>query len=803
MKIARRRRWPTVAAAGFALLLAPLVAAHAAAGADPAAVPAAVAAPAASPAAGRDPHQVAVAGYVGRTACAGCHAAETAAWTGSHHDLAMQPANRETVLGDFADATHTHFGVTSRFFRQGGAFMVRTESETGALKDYRIDYVFGVYPLQQYLIAFPGGRYQALGIAWDSRPKAQGGQRWFHLYPDERIPPGDVLHWTAINQNWNYMCADCHSTALKRNYDVATDRYATTWSEIDVSCETCHGPGAAHAASATAAAATPAGTPKPAILPPEPALRDRDGVGWAIEAPAVTAKRTQPPALRRAEVEACAPCHVRRAALGDWIGHGQPLLDTYRPALLTEGLYQADGQMQDEVYNYGSFLQSRMYEAGVTCSDCHDPHSLRQRASGNGVCAQCHEAGHFDSPKHHFHAAGGPGAACVACHAPTVTYMVVDPRHDHSFRIPRPDLTVSIGVPNACTGCHADKPAGWAAAQVAAWYGPDRRREPHVGEAFAAARAGAPGWRQRLVDIAGDGRQPAIVRATAVDMLGSGLDRRALPSVLAATGGTADPLMRLAAAGAVEALPPDERLRTLLPLAHDPLRAIRLEAARLLASQPLEALPPDERTTLAAAFAEYETAATAIADRPEGLVRRAEFRLERGQPLAAEADLRLVIQRYPDFVPAHANLADLYRATGRDGDGERVLTEGLARVPGDAALSHALGLLRVRQQRYGEAADLLVRAAQAAPANARYGFIAALALDRAGRAGDADAVLRRTAEQHPNDVDTLALAARRSLDAGRTDEARRRLDHLARLAPDHPELAALRSRLPSPPTQPR
>jgi hypothetical protein len=254
--------------------------------------------------------------FVGGAVCATCHGAEADLWRGSHHDLAMQPATAETVLGDFDDATFTAYGVTSRFFTAGrAASLVTTEGPDGALHDYEIAYTFGVAPLQQYLIAFPGGRYQVLGIGWDSRPGDQGGQRWFHLYEGEHIPAHDELHWTGINQNWNFMCAECHSTNLRRGYDLGNDRYETTWSEIDVACEACHGPGSAHVAWAERGDdGTAAGDETKGLVV---SLRDRRDVAWAFEEGAVTASRSPAPSAFRTEVETCAPCHSRRAPIGD------------------------------------------------------------------------------------------------------------------------------------------------------------------------------------------------------------------------------------------------------------------------------------------------------------------------------------------------------------------------------------------------------------------------------------------------------------------------------------------------------
>ena len=445
--------------------------------------------------------------FVGSESCAVCHAGATAAWRGSHHALAMQEATAATVLGDFTGATFTKDGVTSRFYREGDDFFVETDGPDGVLRAYRVDYTFGAYPLQQYLIAFPRGRWQALGIAWDARPAAEGGQRWFHLYPDEQIPHGDELHWTGANQNWNWMCADCHATGLRRGYDLATDTYRTTWVALNVACEACHGPGAAHVAWAKAGAAAPADPAKGLAVP----LRDRGHGLWRFAEGARIAQRTEP-SETRTEIEVCAPCHARRSPLGDGRAIGAPLLDFHRLQLLDPGAYHADGQIDGEVFEYGSFLQSRMHRAGVTCSDCHDPHSLRLRAEGNAVCAQCHQSEAFDTAAHHFHAPGEPGSRCVDCHMPAKTYMVVDPRHDHAFKIPRPDLAGTTGAPDACTGCHVGSDPAWAAERIAEWYGPDRRREPIFGEALGALRAGAPDARTRLLALADDGDQPGIAR---------------------------------------------------------------------------------------------------------------------------------------------------------------------------------------------------------------------------------------------------------------------------------------------------
>ena len=184
--------------------------------------------------------------------------------------------------------------------------------------------------------------------------------------------------------------------------------------------------------------------------------------------------------------------HARRGLLTEDYRPGRLLAETHRPALLEEGLYYADGQMKDEVYNWGSFLQSRMYAVGVTCADCHDAHDLKVKVGRDDVCSSCHQPERFATRKHHFHREKGKGASCVACHMRTETYMVVDPRHDHSLRVPRPDLSRALGTPNACSqaACHGDKPLAWVVERYDTWYG--AKRKPQYGTVLAAAREGRP-----------------------------------------------------------------------------------------------------------------------------------------------------------------------------------------------------------------------------------------------------------------------------------------------------------------------
>ena len=687
--------------------------------------------------------------YVGRAACAGCHVAQVAAFARSHHDLAMQVPAPDTVLGDFNGVAFTHYDVTSMFSKKA-EFLVRTDGPDGQLHDYPVAYVFGVLPLQQYLLDIGNGRLQALGIAWDSRPKQQGGQRWFDLHPTERLPAGDELHWTGIQQNWNFMCAECHSTDVRRRYDAANDCYHTTSFEIDVSCEACHGPASRHVAWAE-------GEPRFAEIGSRPgkglvvAFDERAGVVWARDEKTGLPVRSRARSTQK-ELDTCARCHSRRTVFDEDFVPGRPLLDTHWPELLTEPLFHADGQMRDEVYDYQSFLQSRMAQKGVTCSDCHEPHTGGLRVPGNGVCLQCHDA-RFDTKQHHFHEQG-TAAACVACHASTVTYMGVDARHDHGFKVPRPDLAARFGVPDACTGCHRDQKPAWASAKLQQWYGRLRTDRSTWTEAFAAARVHDFDANKLLLRVARDPEQPDIVRATALHELARPLDAAAARVVLEAV--KQGPLLRWIAADVLS----DSALELRAPLQsllRDPVRAVRMAAARGLVAVDTKGWSEADAAALRDGVAEYVAAQRVNADRPEGRLNLGNFELARGDFARAETEFRAALRLHPQFVPAYVNLADLLRGRGREDDCERTLREGLAIAPRHGDLLHALGLCLVRQRKIDEAITALGGAVTASPDQPRYAYVHAVALQSAERLGEAVTALEAASARFPDERDLLEL----------------------------------------------
>ena len=623
-------------------------------------------------------------GYSADRECAACHPRQAAAWAGSKHDRAMQPASPASVLGDFDNARFSAPQQDTRFFRRGARHFVHTDGPDGRPADFPVTHSFGVHPLQQYLLPLPGGRLQALGVAWDTLKK-----RWFSLYPDGAFPPGSPLHWSGRYQNWNLMCGECHTTAFRKGYDAPNDRYSTRWVAPNVGCQACHGPGQEHTESARR------GKPVPTT---NAALASAHG-----------------------QVDQCASCHARRTRIVEDATPGTPLLDNFIPDTLRAGLYHPDGQQLDEVFEYGSFRQSRMYQAGVACSDCHEPHSGKTRATGNALCLRCHSptpdpkfpglvARNYDSPEHHFHAAGQPGSQCVACHMPSRDYMVVHGRRDHAIRIPRPDLTRKIGTPNACQSCHPDRPAEWLEAAIDAQHGA-RQRPEHYGETLHAARAGQPGANARLVALIGDARQPAIVRATAIESLAGPLPEAAFSD--------ADPAVRSAAAASLGARPAAERLARLPALLADPIRAVRITAARGLADIPEAQLTPDQIRLRQRGITEFIAAQEAMADMPSAQINLALLQLELGKPQAAATHYRRAIAQDPVSNAARLGLARQLVASRQLDAATRLLDEGIARSSQPGELHFALGLVAGQQKNWKEAAAQLQRAAELMPDDRR------------------------------------------------------------------------------------
>jgi len=729
--------------------------------------------------------------FVGSEACANCHRPEADLWRSSQHKHAMQHATAATVLGNFEDTSFDYYGVHSRFFKRDGKFVVETDGPDGKLAVFEIKYTFGIDPLQQYLVEFPDGRLQALSIAWDSRPKEKGGQRWFHLYPKEDIKHDDVLHWTKLNQNWNFMCAECHSTGVQKNYDAANDRFGTTWAEISVGCEACHGKGSRHVSWAHDQQRWwRFGKSEDPIKGLAVFLNERSGITWLPDPRTGNPQRSIAPAVVRREVETCGLCHARRSEFSeDWIP-GQSLSDTHVVSTLARGLYHADGQMRDEVYNYGSFKQSKMFAAGVTCSDCHEPHAAKLRVTGDGVCLQCHAQDKYEVASHHHHEKADPAVSCASCHMPVSTYMEIDQRHDHSLRVPRPDLSTKLGTPNACNGCHTDKSPEWAASTIEQWHGPNRKGLQNYAEAFHASWTDRADAAALLATVAANPATPAIARASALTELSS---RVSPANIELARKGISDrdPMVRIAALDMLEGVASNRVWPLVSSLLSDSSRGVRIRAVSLLAGVSTANQPAADREAFERAAAELVAAQRLNADRPEARSTLGNFYARRGLVADAESEYKAGLRLSPQYAPAAINLADLYRQLGRDGDAENVLRTAIASSPQDAGLRHTLGLTLTRQKRPDEALSEFRVATELEPDRLRYAYVYAVALHTSGRVEESIKVLMENLARHPDDRYTLLALITFNRDSGDIGVALEYAEQLARVAPNDRTVIAL------------
>ncbi len=524
--------------------------------------------------------------YVDEKACIQCHAAEVKQWSESHHAKAMLPMNDSTVSGSFNGQILTFAEKKWSFFKKENRFFVFTDDLKSEGDTLEIIHTFGFTPLQQYLVAFPNGKIQALRIAWDTQEN-----QWYDLYSNQKIIPEDWLHWTRSGMNWNTMCAECHTTNYRKNYDASNDQYHSQYDEVGVTCISCHGNAAIHVESMNKGESSLPG----AVL--------------------VNSKTSHQQLART-----CATCHSRKTNLTDSISFYGNMSDFFIPEILSDGLYHGDGQISDEVYVYGSFIQSKMYHNGVKCSDCHNSHSLKLKKEGNDLCLQCHKPSY--SSENHSHHTSAEAQLCISCHMTGKNYMGIDFRRDHSFRIPRPDQSSKYGTPNACNECHTDKNASWAEESINHWYG--TKRAYHFSDDLLEGRNRNTAAVDALGSLLNNKVQPEIARATAAYYLGEIPTKKSVDYLIKALLDTSS-LIRHYSVKALFRLPAQEKYVAVLPLLRDPSLAVRMMAAELLTDIPKEQFPSNNISEFLKAQNEWKKSMESRLDFPGGNMQLATY----------------------------------------------------------------------------------------------------------------------------------------------------------------------------------
>ncbi len=714
--------------------------------------------------------------YVGAGTCQQCHTQEYNEWRQSHHFKAMQIADKNTVLGDFSDITVNFHDIDNRLYQKGDQFMIDTINAEGEKQTFPIRYTFGFSPLQQYLVELSGGRLQALNVAWDSRDKSQGGQRWFHLQPEEDISPDHPFFWAGHFQNWNGRCAECHVTNYEKGFDSENLNYQSQWSEGNVACEACHGPASNHVDLALNHKLTSNNLGFSRIKPKP--------LQWQYQKSHPIAQPSGEPSDDH--INMCGGCHSRRMLLSENTPN-HDFHDGYLLELLQEGTYFPDGQVQDEVFVMGSFLQSKMHQNGVTCHDCHNPHTGKVKIEGNGLCGQCHLPTEYDTVEHHHHPVNSAGAQCVNCHMPARTFMRVDDRRDHSFTIPRPSLSEDVGVPNACTNCHDDKNNTWAESALTQWG--VKNTQFHWAHLNQRSRDFDVLAGELIVGQLHNEELSTIVQATLTTQLGAiaspmtiEVARKALESK--------EPLVRRSAVTALASTPPQIRWQLLSPYITDTNRQVRFMVATALAEL-LPQLPPAETESLRALVKEYREMLSYTADFPSTQMNLANLETSLGNRTRALKAYQKALTIDPNFVPALINLSEFYRRQGKHVQAKELLTRALKFAPDSATVQYAFGLQLIRERNYKGAIIHLAQSLNLRDAQPRHAYVYAVAQDSIGDTDAAIETLLVASERWPNQVDLLSTLVLYMDKVGQTDTITDHLSTLQIIAPNSPQVLQL------------
>ncbi|MGB1003983.1 MAG: multiheme c-type cytochrome [Salibacteraceae bacterium] len=654
--------------------------------------------------------------YLGAQKCKECHAEEFNQWATSDHYFSMQKATNEFVKGDFA-TTFVADEISYVFSKRDSNYSVEI-TQNGKTQKFEVAYTFGWHPLQQYLLKTENGKFQTLRASWDTEQN-----KWFHQYDGEIVEPHDWLSWSKGGQNWNTMCSSCHSTHVKKNYDPHKDVFNTTYKEINVACESCHGPGRDHL------------------------LAHKDGT----KDPYANLKNL----TSEEKTNNCGTCHARRTMLLD---NGDPranFLEAYFPQTLNNNFYEADGQIKEEDFVYGSFISSKMHRNHVTCTNCHNPHSNKLKAEGNQLCLQCHDQS-YSQNTHTHHPQNSEGNQCINCHMDGKMYMGIDYRRDHSFRIPRPDQSIHFGTSNACNSCHTDQSAKWAATHVTQWFGYPRAY--HFSDDLLPGSKGNGLSVSHLKNLLVNDSVPEIVKATAVDYLQSHSSEEATNLLIEALT-SKDDLVRLKAYSGLIYFPKEYRQQYGMIGIQDPQRAIRMLAFRSVVDVDAAYLKPEIQEVWKNVHAEYLVYLKANADFPTGQIMLGEYYETIGQTNQAVEAYENALKMDSLLMDGYSNLAILYSTQNMLEKVDEVLKQGILHFPENGEFYYFMGLNHSAQGNSEAQLKYLKRAYTLSPQNEKYGYNYILTLYQNGKQKEANKVLTNALKNDPQNQRYLELKA--------------------------------------------
>jgi tetratricopeptide (TPR) repeat protein len=699
--------------------------------------------------------------YSGSESCQDCHPDQYELWKNSNHGLAERPVDSGQDRRAFDPARSFRHGTqTTTVNWSNNVPEVASIGLSGRPETHSIARVIGNDPLRQFLVPLPGGRFQTLEASYD--PKSN---EWFNVYGNEDRGPGEWGHWTGRGMNWNSMCAGCHNTRVRKNYDEATDAYQTTMAEPTVSCEACHGPLEAHN-------------------------------NWQKQ---FSKSGRKDPTLTRVPpakvVDYCGFCHARRGDLTGDFKPGDAFLDHFRLTIVDNSeTYYPDGQVRDEDYEYAAFLGSGMHFRGVHCVDCHNPHSAKTILPGNWLCMRCHNGTYTNAPvidpvSHSHHQVFGystngvlvntdltayqsrkileTGGECVNCHMPQTTYMQRHRRHDHGFTIPDPLLTKQAGIPNACNRCHLDKDTDWSLKYCDQWYGRKMDRPSrHRAQAIAAARKGESASVTVLLDLLATNEIP-YWRAVSAGLLESWEFQAPVRDALLRGLRDSNALVRAECVHGLEqaaATGGTEVTAALREKLEDPVRAVRVAAAWALRSTlELSSKPGAELVHFLAINA----------DQPAGQMERGALALARGDGLEASRHYAKAIKWDPNSAAIRHDYAVVLSGLNQKQEALEQLQAACRLEPVNAEFQYKLALAWNELGKTEETIAALQTAVRLDPGHARAWYNLGLALNSTGRTEEAVQSLIRAESVDSSDPRSPYARATILARLNRWEEARR------------------------------
>ena len=727
--------------------------------------------------------------YAGAQTCQSCHQSEYDQWQQSDHFKAMQTANKDTVLGDFNDIEVNFHDIATRFFIEDGQYKLTTTNKQNKVQTFAVPYTFGFYPLQQYLVDVGEGKLQAFNIAWDSRTKEEGGQRWFHLQPIEKITPEHPFFWQRHFQNWNSRCADCHTTDLKRNFEPKTNSFDTQFSEVNVACESCHGPAGQHIKLAKKGELSGQDSGFSQTLPelknfsfsPNKPIAHADGkpnnseinvcarchsLRTPLTQPFANTEQTYQDTHNKSE-ENYRDTHNKKALAHSANQPQQRFVDDNRLEWIRAPFYHANGSINEEVFVAGSFMQSKMQHAGVTCSNCHNAHTGKVKIQGNGLCLQCHQAETFNTPEHHHHTPQTDGAMCVNCHMPEKTYMGVDDRRDHSFLIPDLSFNNAASEPQSCLACHDKTDKHWREASHKLWGSNSKVNEWKVAREHVQSLA-PQGLDEAIAFIQNPGHS-YLRRASLLAALSQYRSQEGVDIALANLEND-NALLRRAAVESLNILSPRARWQVLSQKLDEPSKSVRFEMARTLVES-VGQLSRSDKAKLMPLLGEYRDMLALNADSPITQLALGNLASNLGDLAVAEQAYLTAYKIEPSYIPVLIQISEFYRQQGQDEKGAGYLSKALKVEPNNAQANHALGLFKIRQKQYGQALANLKISAHSDEALPSFAYIYAVALDHQSQTNLAISELEQAHQRWPADTDVLSALISYLNKTGQTDKA--------------------------------